>query len=69
MLEASMDVAKPRTVLQSKKVGLGARRKKDEISADSLDYQKKILHAAWHPYDPIIAVAATNNLYLFQDGR
>lgn len=69
MLEASMDVAKPRTVLQSKKVGLGTRRKKDEISADSLDYSKKILHAAWHPYDPVVAVAATNNLYIFQDGR
>lgn len=68
-LEASPDVAKPRTVLQSKKVGLGSRRKKDEISPDSLDYTKKILHTAWHPSENIIAVAATNNLYIFQDSR
>ncbi|MFH4981389.1 hypothetical protein AB6A40_008098 [Gnathostoma spinigerum] len=38
-----------------------------EISADSLDFTKKILHAAWHPKENIIALAATNRLYIFQD--
>ena len=47
--------------IQSKK------RKKDEINVDSLDFNKKILHTAWHPMENIIAVAATNNLYIFQD--
>ena len=70
----------------------GGKRKKDEISVDCLDFNKKILHTAWHPQVPfrpevshknmlsssgrhflkkipqenIIAVAATNNLFLFQ---
>jgi serine/threonine-protein phosphatase 2A regulatory subunit B len=48
-------------------VSSGTRRKKEEINVDSLDYAKKILHTAWHPSENIIAVAATNNLYMFQD--
>lgn len=38
---------------------------KDEVSVDNLDFTKKILHTSWHPKDNIIAIAATNNLYLF----
>uniref|UniRef100_A0A915BTW6 Serine/threonine-protein phosphatase 2A 55 kDa regulatory subunit B n=1 Tax=Parascaris univalens TaxID=6257 RepID=A0A915BTW6_PARUN len=39
----------------------------EEISADALDFTKKILHTAWHPHQNIIALAATNRLYIFQD--
>lgn len=49
------------------KVCTAGKRKKDEISVDCLDFNKKILHTAWHPHENIIAVAATNNLYIFQD--
>jgi serine/threonine-protein phosphatase 2A regulatory subunit B len=66
-LEASREVAKPKTVLKPRKVGMGGKRKKDEIGVDCLDFSKKILHTAWHPKENIIAVAATNNLFLFQD--
>lgn len=67
-LEASPEIAKPRAVLKSRRVaGPQARRKKDEISVDSLDYNKKILHTVWHPNENIIAVAATNQLYIFQE--
>ncbi|XP_046383515.1 protein phosphatase PP2A 55 kDa regulatory subunit isoform X1 [Ischnura elegans] len=66
-LEASRDIAKPRTVLKPRKVGSGAKRKKDETNVDCLDFNKKILHTAWHPTEDIIAVAATNNLFIFQD--
>ncbi len=66
-LEASADIAKPRTVLKPRKVSLGGKRKKDEISADALDFTRKILHTAWHPHENIIALAATNSLYIFQD--
>lgn len=45
----------------------GGKRKKDEINVNCLDFNKKILHTAWHPTENIIAVAATNNLFLFQD--
>ncbi|XP_049777692.1 protein phosphatase PP2A 55 kDa regulatory subunit isoform X1 [Schistocerca cancellata] len=66
-LEASRDIDKPRTVLKPRKVCTGGKRKKDEITVDCLDFNKKILHTAWHPSENIIAVAATNNLFLFQD--
>ena len=81
-LEASREVAKPKTMLKPRKVRVylffnipnlnyyqvcsGGKRKKDEISVDCLDFNKKILHTAWHPQENIIAVAATNNLFLFQ---
>ncbi|CAG9530077.1 unnamed protein product [Cercopithifilaria johnstoni] len=39
----------------------------EDVSADSLDFTKKILHTAWHPEQNIIALAATNRLYIFQD--
>ncbi|KAK2705458.1 serine/threonine-protein phosphatase 2A 55 kDa regulatory subunit B delta isoform-like [Artemia franciscana] len=66
-LEATREIARPRTVLKPKKLCTTGKRRKDEISSDNLDYNKKILHTAWHPSENIIAVAATNNLYLFQD--
>ncbi|WAR22247.1 2ABA-like protein [Mya arenaria] len=64
-LEASRENVKPKTVLKPRKVCSGGKRKKEEISVDCLDFNRKILHAAWHPLDNILAVAATNNLYLF----
>ncbi|XP_058613827.1 protein phosphatase 2, regulatory subunit B, beta b isoform X4 [Onychostoma macrolepis] len=66
-LEASRENSKPRAILKPRKVCVGGKRRKDEISVDSLDFSKKILHTAWHPNENIIAVAATNNLYIFQD--
>ncbi|XP_009991790.1 PREDICTED: serine/threonine-protein phosphatase 2A 55 kDa regulatory subunit B beta isoform [Chaetura pelagica] len=66
-LEASRESSKPRAILKPRKVCVGGKRRKDEISVDSLDFSKKILHTAWHPSENIIAVAATNNLYIFQD--
>uniref|UniRef100_A0A674ETY0 Serine/threonine-protein phosphatase 2A 55 kDa regulatory subunit B n=1 Tax=Salmo trutta TaxID=8032 RepID=A0A674ETY0_SALTR len=66
-LEASRENSKPRAILKARKVSTGGKRKKDEISVDSLDFNKKILHTAWHPKENVIAVAATNNLYIFQD--
>ncbi|KAI1236095.1 hypothetical protein IHE44_0001369 [Lamprotornis superbus] len=66
-LEASRESSKPRAILKPRKVCTTGKRKKDEITVDSLDFNKKILHTAWHPMENIIAVAATNNLYLFQE--
>lgn len=39
----------------------------EDVSADSLDFTKKILHTAWHPEQNIVALGATNRLYIFQD--
>ena len=55
----------PILILQCRlQVSTGGKRKKDEIYVDCLDFNKKILHTAWHPTENIIAVAATNNLFL-----
>ena len=37
-----------------------------DLHVDSLDFSAKILHSAWHPKRGILALAATNNLYLFR---
>ena len=75
-LEASREHNLPLQLLKPRRVCTGggggggggcSKRKKDEISVDSLDFNKKILHTAWHPNDNIIAVATINNLYIFQD--
>lgn len=39
--------------------------KKDDINVESIDFTKKILHASWHPNENSIAIAATNNLFIF----
>lgn len=66
-LEASRETCRPHSVLKPRKVCTGGKRQKDEISVDSLDFDKKILHTAWHPLDNVIAVATTNNLYIYQE--
>lgn len=52
--------------LRPRRVCTAGKRRKDEISVDCLDFNRKILHTAWHPDENILALAATNNLYLFQ---
>lgn len=32
---------------------------------DQIDFNKRIIHCSWHPKEPIIAVAGTNNLFIF----
>ena len=54
-------------ILRNKKVVSGNKKRRDEVPVDSLDYPRKILHPVWHPRDNILAIAATNNLYLFHE--
>lgn len=65
--EASRDMTTLGQILRHKKVTQTTRKRKDEVGVDSLDFNRKILHAAWHPRDNILAIAATNNLYLFHE--
>lgn len=32
------------------------------IDVDTMDFNKKILHLSWHPYEDTVAIAATNNV-------
>lgn len=68
-LEATRSPRKPPAAkgggfLSPKRAARGARR--EELSVDEIDFSKKILHAAWHPSENLLAVAATNNLFIFQ---
>lgn len=47
----------------SSPAGPGSRMRK-ETDADQIDFNKKILHMSWHPYEDSIAIAATNNVSL-----
>lgn len=44
----------------------GARMRK-ETDADQIDFNKKILHMSWHPFEDSIAIAATNNVRNYAD--
>ena len=46
--------------------GSAQRLERDQIYVDDMDYNMKIMHAAWHPGRDILALAATNNLYLYR---
>lgn len=41
----------------------GAQRMRKETDADQIDFNKKILHMSWHPFEDSIAIAATNNVW------
>ncbi|KAK9355733.1 WD40-repeat-containing domain protein [Lipomyces doorenjongii] len=41
--------------------GMNAVRREN----DDIDFNKKILHMSWHPHEDSIAIAATNNLFVF----
>lgn len=44
----------------------GAQRMRKETDADQIDFNKKILHMSWHPQEDSIAIAATNNVSIWQ---
>ncbi|ELU43424.1 protein phosphatase 2A regulatory B subunit [Rhizoctonia solani AG-1 IA] len=35
------------------------------MNVETIDFNKKILHGSWHPRENTIAIAATNNLFLY----
>ncbi|ANZ75046.1 Protein phosphatase PP2A regulatory subunit B [Komagataella phaffii CBS 7435] len=43
--------------------GLSMMRK--EMQFDDIDFKKSILNLSWHPRENSVAIAATNNLYIF----
>ncbi|KCV72208.1 protein phosphatase PP2A regulatory subunit B [Fonticula alba] len=72
MLEASKNAFRKKQSLSRSRLGI--RKRRDDLSPSSggqnsppenLDITKRILHAAWHPRENSIAVAATNNLFIF----
>lgn len=74
--EASRNTSQLGHILQPKTVNTGNTRHRindknsadasEEVHLESLDFNRKILHSSWHPEENILAIAATNNLFLFQ---
>lgn len=38
---------------------------KKEMDFEAVDFKKSILHLSWHPHENSVAIALTNNLYIF----
>eukprot|EP01147_Barroeca_monosierra_P008524 gene8524-10263_t len=69
LLQASRDAIEgPTHVLTPINVLSGTEqpRSRYDIHSDQINFNQKIMHAAWHPSRPIMALAAVNNLYLFR---
>lgn len=64
--EAQIEATKtPSKIKKPVKMKPRKKGKEDMMNPDNLDYTKKILHVAWHPTENLIAVGASNNLFLF----
>lgn len=63
--------ARQSTLVGSVRMKLGGNKSKleNEMAPESIDYTKKPLHVAWHPNDDVIAIGASNNLYLYAADR
>lgn len=54
---ASMNKGPSRTAASAGGIG--------SVNPNNIDFNKKILHASYHPREETIAIAATNNLFIF----
>ncbi|KAL0143045.1 protein phosphatase 2A regulatory subunit PR55 [Mucor lusitanicus] len=55
------------TMSQGNRAANNAAGRRMREDTDYMDYSKKILHSSWHPKENTIAVAATNNLFIFTE--
>ncbi len=39
-----------------------------QVDLSSIDYKRKVLHAAFHPFASLVAVAGLNKLYIYRSG-
>jgi serine/threonine-protein phosphatase 2A regulatory subunit B len=66
LLQADKSAFRAKKVGSTKNKGTKSSRKEEYTDVDSLDFGRKIIHASWHPRENTVALAATNNLFLFQ---
>lgn len=62
VLQADKSAFKTKRVGANKHKNLSMANKMD---FDNIDFKKAILHLSWHPQEDTVAIAATNNLYIF----
>ncbi|KAI7896043.1 protein phosphatase PP2A regulatory subunit B [Mucor mucedo] len=71
--EGKTDIAlqADKSAFRSKRLGSSKNKmsmaRNSAPSADNMDFNKKILHSSWHPQENTIAIAATNNLFIFTE--
>ncbi|KAH3667786.1 hypothetical protein WICMUC_005318 [Wickerhamomyces mucosus] len=72
VLQADRSAFKSKKVNNSTTTNNGNKRKnglptmmKRDLELDNIDFKKSILHLSWHPFENSVAIAATNNLYIF----
>jgi serine/threonine-protein phosphatase 2A regulatory subunit B len=51
--------------LGSSKSRMTRKPGRSDFGTEYIDFNKKILHSSWHPHENTVAVAATNNLFIF----
>ncbi|SMN18506.1 similar to Saccharomyces cerevisiae YGL190C CDC55 Non-essential regulatory subunit B of protein phosphatase 2A (PP2A) [Maudiozyma saulgeensis] len=57
-----------KTAFRNKQFGsLSQRTARNKEWGDDIDFKKSILHFSWHPKENSIAIAATNNLFIFSE--
>ncbi|KAJ7289376.1 WD40-repeat-containing domain protein [Mycena rebaudengoi] len=58
-----------KSVLKTKKIGPGGKSRqtvlREAMQSEPQDFNKKILHASWHPKEATVAIAATNSLFVY----
>ncbi|KAJ3262320.1 protein phosphatase 2A regulatory subunit cdc55 [Boothiomyces macroporosus] len=67
ILQADKSMFRPRAI-GSKEISPAEQsllRRKEFFDVEKLDYNRRIFHTSWHPKEDTIALAATNNLFLF----
>ncbi|KAG7701182.1 hypothetical protein KL930_000364 [Ogataea haglerorum] len=62
VLQADKSAFKAKKMNSNKRKNLTMMNKMD---FDTIDFKKSILHLSWHPNENSVAIAATNNLYIF----
>jgi len=55
----------PTKIRSSNAPTAGEKRRAPDFSADSIDYQKKCLHVAYHPTNDILSIGASSNLFIY----
>lgn len=69
--ESEIVLQADKSAFKAKKVGVPTLRKNNangmrrDLDFESVDFKKSILHLSWHPKENSVAIAATNNLYIF----
>lgn len=67
--DTEINLQADKSAFKSKRLETSKNKVGTNRANNLVDYNKKILHTSWHPHESTIAVAATNNLFIFTKVR